>query len=83
MDPSVCLFIRVCVSPVGKDVLQSRDEVWHHHVDAFQVGAEQSRGVEDDAGQDRPADVVRYLEALNENHVESVERGRHGLCKTA
>ena len=67
-------------SPVGEDGLQRRYEVRHHHVDALQVGAEEGGGVEDDGGQHRPADEVRDLEALDENHVEpaTYTGGREG-----
>lgn len=59
-------------SPVRQNNFQCRYKVWNHYVDPFQVRAEQSWGVQDNTGQNRPADEVRYLKALDEDHVEPV-----------
>lgn len=58
------------VWPVWYNSLQGSYKVGHQHVDAFQVGAEQRRWVEDDRSQNWSADKIWNLETLNQDHVE-------------
>lgn len=59
-------------SPVRQNNFQCRYKVRNHYVDPFQIRAEQSWGVQDNTGQNWPADEVRNLKALDEDHVEPV-----------
>lgn len=64
------------VSPVWYNSLQGSYEVGHHHIDALQVSTEERGRVEYDRSQNWSTDKIRDLETLNQDHVESAERGR-------
>lgn len=60
-------------SPVWHDSFKSSYEIGHYHIDALQISAEQRRRVENDGSQNWSADKIRYLETLNQDHVEPAD----------